>query len=85
MSKIEPGQVYRSCDPRGGPMIRVTAYTPGNSRAEVVDARDGSPLEPVPVKQLHDSPITATGRRRRAGYVRHHTGYPVNPDLLKGD
>lgn len=66
---IAPGQVYRSCDPHGGPRIRVTAYTPGDARAHVVDADTGKRPRQMLVTQLHESALTRAGRPRRTGYV----------------
>jgi hypothetical protein len=66
---IQSGQIYRPCDPRGGARIRITAYRPGDARAHVVDAVTGKRPRQILVKDLHESPVTATGRRRRSGYV----------------
>ena len=66
---ITPGQVYRSCDPRGGPRIRIVSYTPGTSRARVVDAYSGKQPRGILVNSLHDSPMTRSGQPRRTGYV----------------
>lgn len=65
---IESGQIYRPCS-GSGPRIRITAYTPGATRAEVVDAQTGTNARKIPVSKLHESPITANGRRRNAGYT----------------
>ena len=65
---IEPGQVYESCDPRGGPRIRVVAYTPGAARADVVDADDGRRRREILVRALHVSGVRGDGRRRHTGY-----------------
>ncbi|WP_372407477.1 hypothetical protein [Streptomyces luteireticuli] len=64
---IQTGQVYRSAS--SGPPIRITNYAPGAAKAEVVNHATDEPLEAVPVRQLHDSPLTDTGRRRRAGFI----------------
>ncbi|MFB7359611.1 hypothetical protein [Streptomyces gardneri] len=82
---IQPGQIYRSADPRGGPRIRVDAYTRGHNHAWVVNAHDGARGRWVLVRNLHDSPDTKTGARRRTGYVleRPTTSQPepgVEPD-----
>lgn len=66
---IKPGQIYRHCDPRESIRIRITAYRPGDARAQVVDAVTGKRFRQILVKDLHESPVTATGRRRRSGYV----------------
>jgi hypothetical protein len=68
---IEPGQVCRSCDPRGGPpiRIRIESWRPGDARAHVVDAATGKRFRQILVKFLHDSPITKTGQPRRTGYT----------------
>ncbi|MFD5579021.1 hypothetical protein [Streptomyces pseudogriseolus] len=66
---IQPGQVYRSCDPRDSIRILITSYRPGDARAHVVDAVTRKRFRQILVKQLHESPVTATGRRRRTGYV----------------
>ncbi|MFI2078592.1 hypothetical protein, partial [Streptomyces triculaminicus] len=65
---IRVGQIYRHCA-HGGPHIRITSYTPGQARAQVVDAVTGRNARSLLVRQLHEGPITATGRLRRAGYV----------------
>ena len=66
---IQPGQVYRSCDPRGGPRIRIEKYTPGSNRAHVVDAYDGKRFRQILVSQLHATPTTRDGQPRRTGYA----------------
>lgn len=66
---IQPGQTYRSCDPRGGPRIRITSYRPGDARARVVDAYDGKRFRQILVSALHDSDTTKTGVKRRTGYA----------------
>ncbi|MCX5202437.1 hypothetical protein OG897_13390 [Streptomyces sp. NBC_00237] len=71
MTAIEPGQTYQSCDPRDEPpiRIRITAYTPGDARAHVVDAATGKRFRQLLVASLHASPITKAGQQRRTGYV----------------
>jgi hypothetical protein len=69
VSNIQPGQTYRSLDPRGGPRIRVEALAPGGSRAWVVDARTGKRPRWVLAAALHASPTTKTGQPRRTGYA----------------
>lgn len=66
---IQPGQTYRSLDPRGGPRIRIKAYTPGHPRAHIVDAHDGKRFRQILVTALHDSDTTKTGVKRRTGYA----------------
>lgn len=66
---IRPGQIYRSCDPRGGPIIRITRYRPGDARAHVVDARDGKRFRQILVTALHATATTRTGAPRRTGYA----------------
>lgn len=66
---IEPGQVYRSCDPRGGASIRISSWRPGDARAYVIDAVTSKRYRQILVSQLHDSPTTKTGRPRRTGYA----------------
>lgn len=63
---VEPGQVYQSCDPRGGPRIRIVSVT-GN-RAQVVDAYDGKRPRSVLLNTLHATGATATEKPRRTGY-----------------
>ena len=65
---VAAGQVYESCDPRGGFNIRVVAYTPGSTRADVVDAMTGKYPRSILVRSLHASGTTAHGRERRTGY-----------------
>lgn len=66
---IQPGQTYRSLDPRGGPRIRIVASTPGSNRVTVVDANTGKRPRSVFATALHASPITKTGQPRRTGYA----------------
>ncbi|MFF4403783.1 hypothetical protein [Streptomyces sp. NPDC001404] len=66
---IRPGQVYRSCDPRGGPRVRIERYTPGHDAAWVVDADTGKRGRRLLVTQLHPSPRTRHGKPRRSGYA----------------
>lgn len=66
--KIRPGQVYESCDPRGGFSIRVLAYTSGTNRADVVDAMTGKYPRSILASSLHASGTTAQGKPRRTGY-----------------
>lgn len=69
MTRIEPGQTYRACDPRDSIHIRIEAYTPGAARAHVVDAVTGKRPRQILVSALHDSPITRDGQPRRTGYA----------------
>ena len=68
---IEPEQVYRSCDPRDDPpiRIRIESYRPGDARAHIVDAATGKRFRQILVTQLHDSPTTRDGQPRRTGYA----------------
>jgi hypothetical protein len=66
---IQPGQTYRSLDPRGGPRIRVASYRHGEARACVVDADTNKRYRHILVSALHDSPLTRDGKPRRTGYV----------------
>lgn len=75
---IEPGQVYQSCDPRGGPRIRIESYTSygagcrtqGTAFVSTID-EDGQParFRRVSLGQLHDSPTSRDGQPRRTGYA----------------
>lgn len=67
--RIEPGQIYRSCDPRGGPRIRITHYLPDCNRADVVDATTGKRPRGIIVRHLHATATTKTGQPRRTGYA----------------
>ncbi|MGW0670603.1 hypothetical protein [Streptomyces sp. NPDC002746] len=58
-ARIEPGQVYRSCAPRGGPRIKGNAVY-GN-RADIADAPDG--------KRPRSNVLTAFARPRRTSDV----------------
>lgn len=69
MPAVKPDQTYRSADPRGGPRIRITAYTPGDARAHVVDAATGKRFRQLLVSGLHTSATTKAGQPRRTGYV----------------
>ncbi|MFF9197312.1 hypothetical protein ACF09L_19100 [Streptomyces sp. NPDC014779] len=66
---IQPGQTYRLADPRETIRIRITAYTPGDARAHVVDAVTGKRPRQILVTHLHTSPLTKAGQPRRSGYV----------------
>lgn len=77
---VEAGQVYDSCDPRGGPSIRVTRYTPGTARAYVVDAVTGKHPRGVLVSSLHASGLTGQGLPRRTGYRLVSDPNTPNPD-----
>lgn len=66
---IKPGLVYRSCDPRGGPSIRVSPGYLGENRVAVVDAVTGKRPRSILASSLHDSPFTAAGQPRRTGYA----------------
>ncbi|MFI0929680.1 hypothetical protein ACH4TP_38015 [Streptomyces sp. NPDC021012] len=66
---IQPGQTYRSADPRDSIRIRIKSYTPGENRALVVDASTGKRPRPMLVNALHDSATTQAGKPRRSGYV----------------
>lgn len=68
-SHIKPGQVYRSCDPRGGPTIRIVRYEPGWNRAQVVDAATGKQPRRILAKDLHPTDTTRGGTARRTGYA----------------
>ena len=81
---IQPGQTYRSADPRGGPRIRIERYTAGHAHAWVVNAYDGKRARWVLVRNLHASPDTKTGASRRTGYVLEPAPAPepgVDPDV----
>lgn len=64
---VQPGQIYRSCDPRGGPIVRIVEVHANG--AQVVDAQDGKRPRRILLNALHDSPTTKTGRPRRTGYA----------------
>ncbi|MFF8610855.1 hypothetical protein ACF06X_33655 [Streptomyces sp. NPDC015346] len=66
---IAPGQTYRSADPRETIRIRIVSYEPGWNRADVVDAATGKRPRRIVVRNLHATPTTKTGQRRRSGYV----------------
>lgn len=72
MSHVEPGQVYESADPRGGPNIRVLSLC-GDS-AWVEDAITGKRKRWVLLGSLHASAMTALGRPWRTGYVLKRAG-----------
>ena len=65
---IKPGQVYESCDPRGGFAIRIVAYTPGSNRADVIDHMTGKYPRSILVTSLHATATTRHGHKRRTGY-----------------
>lgn len=66
---ITPGQVYRSADPRDNITIRIVRWTVGQQHAWVCDAYTGKRARWVLVRNLHESPFTKTGAKRRTGYV----------------
>ena len=50
--------------------FRIRIIAVGDKSVRACDASNGRPLPTrVPVRNLHDSPVTASGRRRTAGYV----------------
>lgn len=66
---IEVGQIYRSCDPRGGPNIRIVAWTDGDTHAQVVDSTTGSNPRKILASTLHSSFDTKRRQPRRRGYA----------------
>ena len=74
---IQPGQIYRSCDPRGGPRIRIVRLAPGypawgwsKTTVETVTA-DGRGIRQraIETTQLHETATTQDGQPRRTGYA----------------
>ncbi|MET9051236.1 hypothetical protein ABZW50_08790 [Streptomyces bacillaris] len=74
LAMIQPGQIYRSADPRDTHRepIRITAYD-GTNRADVVDAYSGKKPRSILINSLHVSPTTKNGTPRRTGYVLEDT------------
>ncbi|WP_181811064.1 hypothetical protein [Streptomyces ipomoeae] len=73
--QIQSGQVYVACDPREeGRRIRITAYTPGHTHADIVDADSGRRPRPIQVRSLHQSATVRGGASRRTGYVLETSG-----------
>ncbi|TFI30153.1 hypothetical protein [Streptomyces sp. 4R-3d] len=75
---IQPGQTYRSADPRGGPRIKVVgepisvAGLHNSGKVDVVTlTKDGREIRrrPIEVTQLHATATTRDGTPRRTGYV----------------
>ncbi|MEE6264932.1 hypothetical protein ACJ6WD_09605 [Streptomyces sp. VTCC 41912] len=66
---IRMDQIYSSCDPRGGPRIRITDYLPGDTHAGVVDAHNSKRPRKIRVSDLHATDTTKTGAKRRTGYA----------------
>lgn len=64
---VAPEQVYWSCSPDGGSRIRITGV--GTSHAEAVNATTLQEPQQIPLSDLHPSATTASGARRRTGYV----------------
>ena len=64
---IQPGQVYRHCDPRAE-SVRLRVMTVGPNRAEVFYLHTGRAGR-ILLSQLHDSRTTKTGKPRRTGYA----------------
>lgn len=67
---IQPGQVFRACDPRDSIRIRIVRYEPGWNRADVVDAVTGKRPRSIVATALHASATTRDGKPRRTGYAR---------------
>ncbi|MBB6172245.1 hypothetical protein HNR23_002305 [Nocardiopsis mwathae] len=66
---VRAGHVYQCCDPRHPERaIRVIDYTPGSTRAVVVDAHTGKYPRRLLVADLHPTGTTHLGTPRRAGY-----------------
>ncbi|MGW7316314.1 hypothetical protein [Streptomyces sp. NPDC054865] len=63
----ERGQVYWSCSPTGGPRIRVTEVDADHAR--IVDARTRKRPRRILLTELHPTPVTLFGKRRRTGYA----------------
>ncbi|MFF5703442.1 hypothetical protein ACFY7H_13175 [Streptomyces sp. NPDC012794] len=66
---IQPGQTYRSADPRDAIRIRISGYTHGHDHALVVDAVSGKRPRWIQVTALHATNLTKAGKPRRTGYV----------------
>ncbi|MEV8324581.1 hypothetical protein [Kitasatospora sp. NPDC056731] len=66
---IKPGQIYTDCDPRSSITIRIVDYTPGDARAQVVDATTGKRQRQILVHTFHVSAVTKAGKPRRTGYA----------------
>jgi hypothetical protein len=64
---IEKNQIYRSCDPRGGPTVRIVAVH--TNSVDVVDAQTGKRPRRILAKFLHATPTAKTGKPRRTGYA----------------
>jgi hypothetical protein len=64
---VQPGQVDRSCDPRGGPLVRIV--TVWDASVDVVDAQDGKGPRRILRQYIHDSPFTKADKPRRTGYA----------------
>ncbi|MFJ4808528.1 hypothetical protein [Streptomyces longwoodensis] len=73
---IQPGQIYRHCDPRESIRIRIVSYRHGDARAHVVDAVTGKRYRQILVTYLHASATTRDGRPRRSGYALEQGGEP---------
>lgn len=78
MTAIQPGQIYRSCDPRDNRRIKVVGRAVtmhglyGYGQVRIVTLTDGDrEVRPraINVNQLHDSDTTKTGTKRRTGYA----------------
>ncbi|MFF8840527.1 hypothetical protein [Streptomyces sp. NPDC015130] len=80
---IQPGQIYRSADPRGGPRIRIERFTPGHNHVWAVDAQNGKRARWILIRNLHATATTKTGARRRTGYVLEQSDVP-EPEVDPG-
>ncbi|MFI0233123.1 hypothetical protein [Streptomyces sp. NPDC017086] len=67
--RIEPGQTYRCCKP-GYEDFRIRITSVGAEMVRAVSIDGGwALLNPLPLSQLHDSPLTRAGKPRRTGYA----------------
>jgi hypothetical protein len=82
---IRPGDVYEPCDPLDDTRIRVVAYTPGATSADIVDAESGKRRRWVLVSSLYAAETTEDGHPRRSGYhLVNRSGDSEAPDVRPG-
>lgn len=68
MTRVRPGQLYRRADDPEQRWVLIKVHSIVGDRAHVTDA-DGRWPRTVRLAALHASAATATGRKRRSGYI----------------
>lgn len=72
---IEKHDIFESCNPRdNGRRIRIENYVPGHERAHIVSYPSDLRIRRILVSELHETPFTEKGERRKTGYFRVESG-----------